>query len=319
MKVLSFISLLIIAGGFVVGSGRPPARVPSAEDPAGRSPAGFHHVHLNTTDPRGAIDFYTGRFESEPARFAGRFNAVRTPQSWLLFNRVGAAPPWELTSAIWHIGWGAENMPAEYDRQLKIGTRFFEPLTDISDIGGNPNARPGSFYYAYVESPDRALIELNTAPHHHFGHLHLFSADPITAGEWYTKYFGVKRRSRAPSREPRFYRGLQIGPSVSFMLDEINIIIFPVEYAKKAYADHWRGRTELEPTRGRVIDHLGIRVDDLNETLSRMRQDGVKVTAAARVLAGGRIRSAFIEGPDRIGIELVEDRSSRTRTSQTAP
>ncbi|NDD63240.1 MAG: hypothetical protein EBZ36_04575 [Acidobacteria bacterium] len=318
MKVLSFIFVLVVGGAFVGGVGRPAGRAPAAQDPSGRPAAGFHHVHLNTTDPRRAIDFYNRRFESSPAKFAGRLDAVQTPQSWLLFNRVGVAPPWELTSAIWHIGWGAEDMPAEYERQLKIGTRFFEPLTDISDIGGNPNARPGSFYYAYVESPDRALIELNTAPHHHFGHLHLFSADPIAAGDWYTKYFGVKRRSRTPSREPRFYRGLQIGPSVSFVLDQVNVIIFPVEYARKAYADHWRGRTELEPTRGRAIDHLGIRVDDLNETLSLMRQDGVKVTAAARPLAGRGVRSAFIEGPDRIGIELVEDRSNRDRTSQTA-
>jgi catechol 2,3-dioxygenase-like lactoylglutathione lyase family enzyme len=37
-------------------------------------------------------------------------------------------------------------------------------------------------------------------------------------------------------------------------------------------------------------------VTNLNETLERLRKDGVKVTDGA-----------FIEGPDRIRIELVEE------------
>ncbi|MBK7598014.1 MAG: hypothetical protein IPJ07_05605 [Acidobacteria bacterium] len=80
-----------------------------------------------------------------------------------------------------------------------MGTKFFEPLTDISDIGGNANARPGSFYYAYVESPDKALIELNTAAHHNFGHLHLFSADPVGAAEWYEVPWGEAPKSQSLS------------------------------------------------------------------------------------------------------------------------
>jgi hypothetical protein len=54
---------------------------------------------------------------------------------------------------------------------------------------------------------DRGLVELNTSSNHQFGHLHLFSEDPVAAGEWYSKHFGIPRRGTAPvSREPRFYR-----------------------------------------------------------------------------------------------------------------
>ena len=83
--------------------------------------------------------------------------------------KVSSPPPWELTSAIWHFGWGAEDMKAAYQKQLDSGTKFDTPLTDISDIGGNKGAT-GLFYFAYVLGPDHALIELNTAGHHHFGH-----------------------------------------------------------------------------------------------------------------------------------------------------
>jgi catechol 2,3-dioxygenase-like lactoylglutathione lyase family enzyme len=280
--------------------------------PPGLPVAHFHHLHLNTTDPKAAIDFYTSRFDCEKARFAGLLDGVWAQKSWLLFTRVSAPPPWQLTSAVWHFGWGAEDMKATYQKQLDMGTKFFTPLTDISDIGGNTGAT-GRFYYAYVEGPDRALIELNTAGHHRFGHLHLFSADPVAAGEWYMKHLGATRRSTTPpSRAPRFYRDVQIGPSMSLIMDNVNIIIYPIEYPKKVYADHWRnGQTDLDSTKGRVVDHVGFSVDNLPEALEALRNAGVKVTDEIKSVAGGKIKYAFIEGPDRIRIELVEGHATR--------
>ena len=98
--------------------------------------AHFHHLHLNTLDPKGAIDFYTSKFDCEKAKFAGMLDAVWAQKSWLLFTKVEKAPPWELTSAIWHFGWGAEDMKATYEKHVAAGTKFFTPLTDISDISG---------------------------------------------------------------------------------------------------------------------------------------------------------------------------------------
>jgi catechol 2,3-dioxygenase-like lactoylglutathione lyase family enzyme len=237
---------------------------------------------------------------------------VWAQKSWLLFTKVSAPPPWELTSAIWHFGWGAEDMKATYQKQLDSGTKFFNPLTDISDIGGNRGAT-GLFYYAYVEGPDHALIELNTASHHRFGHLHLFSEDPVSAGQWYMKYFGATRRATTPpSREPRFYRDFQIGPSMSLVMDNVNIIIYPIQYSRKAYADHWKnGQTAMSPTKGRVVDHVGFSVDNLSEAIEKLRKGGVTVTDEIRSAAGGKIKYAFIEGPDKIRIELVEGHAAK--------
>ncbi len=178
-------------------------------------------------------------------------------------------------------------------------TKFFTPISQLS----------ATFYYAYVEGPDHALIELNTAPHHHFGHLHLFSEDPITAGEWYMKFFGAKRTGNPktpPTREPRFIRGFQVGPNMNLVLDNVNIIIFPIQYSKQAYPEHWKGVKEMTSTKGRVIDHIGISFADLPSTLNRFRKEGVKVTDEIRTAANGKIKYAFIEGPDKIRIELIE-------------
>ena len=281
-----------------------------AEDASTMWPAGihFHHVHLNTTDPQRAIEFYTTKFEARKAKFAGMQDAVWAHDSWLLFTKVPTAPSWELVSPIWHFGWGAEDMKATYQKQLDSGTKFFAPLTKLS-----PEGAPNEFYFAYVESPDRALIELNTADHHHFGHVHLFSSDPISAAEWYMQHLDLKRRGTAPlSRAPRFRGTLQTGPSASLMADHVNLIIYPAEYSKTAYADHWQaGQTTLVSPRGRTIDHIGFSVSDLDATLARLRKEGIKVTAEPRSIANGQLKFAFIEGPDQMAIELIEDHTAK--------
>jgi catechol 2,3-dioxygenase-like lactoylglutathione lyase family enzyme len=156
------------------------------------------------------------------------------------------------------------------------------------------------------------LIELNTAGHHHFGHIHMLSKDPITAGEWYMKEFGLTRQGRAaPSREPRMYKGFQIGPSMSLMMDNVNIIIYPMEYAKTQWPELWKERIDFESTRGHVTDHIGFGVDNLDETLARLKKDGVKITDEPRSVAGGKVRFAFIEGPDHVRIELVEGQAHK--------
>jgi catechol 2,3-dioxygenase-like lactoylglutathione lyase family enzyme len=142
------------------------------------------------------------------------------------------------------------------------------------------------------------LIELNTARHHNFGHVHMFSADPPAAGAWYAKQFGFRS---LPRTEQRVYRDVQIAPAAFVTADHVSMIIYPVEYRGGGFVS----------TRGRVVDHLGFSVDDLDATLTRMRNDGVKVTAEPRSLADGRIRFAFIEGPDQVAIELIQDSTPR--------
>src|SRR5258708_18852639 len=58
--------------------------------------AHFHHVHLNSTDPKAAIDFYTSTFDCEKGKFAGALDAVWAQKSWLLFTKVNQPPKSEI-------------------------------------------------------------------------------------------------------------------------------------------------------------------------------------------------------------------------------
>lgn len=293
---------------------QPPASAPTPAPVAPNPPpivegAHWHHIHINATNPAQAVEFYPRHFKAQKAKFDGRRDAVFTQKSWMLFTQVNAPPSSKLNTGIWHIGWGSQKPKEEYVRQQGLGAKFFTPLTDIST--GLNGFQPDSFYFMYVEGPDRELIELNTAQHTNFGHMHMFSADPVAAGDWWIRTFGVRGRLSTPqtNRAPRMSKtGLQVGPSASINFDNVNMIIYPVEYAKKAYPEDWAGVSEIQSTRGSVNDHVGVSVPDLDKALAALRAAGVKVTLEPRT-ASDNVRYFFIEGPDKVAIEVIEDKS----------
>ena len=88
------------------------------------------------------------------------------------------------------------------------------------------------------------------------------------------------------------------------MMDNVNFIIFPMEYAKTQWPDLWKDRTDFDSTSGHVTDHIAFSVENLDQTLDRLKKDGVKITQGPHTDSGGK--HAFIEGPDHIKIEVVE-------------
>ncbi len=267
--------------------------------------AHFHHLHFNSVDPAAAIDFYTTRFNGEKAKFGGKVDAVQAGKFWLLFNKVRQPPPSDIVASLYHLGWSEKDIKAAYRHQLDIGTKFETPLGDLADLLGT--GTPGRGYYAYVDGPDHALIEMNGGAQDGFSHIHLLSDDPVGAAEWFAKELGIPRRGPAPSREPRFNaKGLQSGPLVFLPIDGVLFAWFPTGTARGLYPKQWEGRTQYESGKGRALDHIAFSVDNLDETLARMRTDGVKVLEPPRTIPDGTLKSAFIEGPDNLRIELVQ-------------
>jgi catechol 2,3-dioxygenase-like lactoylglutathione lyase family enzyme len=264
----------------------------------------FHHVHLNSTDPASAIAFYTTHLSGDRARFNGK-DAVWTQRSWLLFNRVKKAPPSEIVSPLFHIGWGAEDMKAEFVRQMQLGTTFQTVLTDGVELFG-AGTRDRNFFM-YLDGPDHATIEVQSAMHHDFMHVHMLSDHPVAAAAWYERHLGLTPRNQLKTE--RAFRGIPTGPSASSQLDAVTFFWYPTAHARALYGGQWKDRTGYATNRGRVIDHVGISVDSLDETLARLRSDGVKVLSGPRTNDG--MRSAFIQGPDNMEIGIVEGHARR--------
>ncbi|MGH9855691.1 MAG: VOC family protein, partial [Blastocatellia bacterium] len=145
----------------------------------------FHHVHLNSTDPSKAIDFYTRTFDvTKKTRLAG-FDGIQSEKIYLLFNKAQSPPPTSPDSSIWHFGWGSAAMEADYQKHLASGVTFHTPITRLGS----------GLLFAYMKAPDGALVEINTSNTYAFIHVHLYSDAPLCAAEWYVKHLGASNRA----------------------------------------------------------------------------------------------------------------------------
>ena len=119
--------MILLCGLNLTAGGFEQAKPQETAPPPPVAAAHFHHLHLNTTDPAAAINFYTSKFDCEKGRFAGLMDAVWAQKSWMLFTKVSAPPPWELTSAVWHFGWGAEDMKGDLSEATRHGHEVLQP------------------------------------------------------------------------------------------------------------------------------------------------------------------------------------------------
>ena len=85
-------------------------------------PLHFHHVHLNSVDPKAAAAYYPKPFAlSASATTFNGFEAVKTGNIFILFTKVAATPQNELTgpqTSVWHFGWNTPNS-REYNEKFR--------------------------------------------------------------------------------------------------------------------------------------------------------------------------------------------------------
>jgi catechol 2,3-dioxygenase-like lactoylglutathione lyase family enzyme len=259
----------------------------------------FHHVHLLTSDPAAAISFYTKHFQVRKEQYVDLTDALWTGDSWILFTQQATPPKSTPTSAVQHIGWGATDMMRAYQRQLDLGAPIHTPMRDISHMVID-SYRP--FLYSYITGPDGVIVEINSSNNNNFGHIHLASRNPEAAGEWYRTHLGLTRAKK--------FRSSPI-PAVDLVADHISFLVAP-ESMVAAATPNMKGHIEFESTQGHVVDHLAFSVKDIKKTIDRLRSNGVKVLVEPTpVLSNGKLHTAFIEGPDRVLIEIVQDSSPR--------
>jgi hypothetical protein len=84
MRVRLLRVVAILAGVLAIGPAVSQTTLPAP---------GFHHLHLNSTDPDAAIAFYVRQFPSTAKTIWGGMPALASPNNVLvLFSRVNTAP-----------------------------------------------------------------------------------------------------------------------------------------------------------------------------------------------------------------------------------
>lgn len=126
-------------------------------------------------------------------------------------------------------------------------------------------------------------------PYHH---VHLVAHDPRVTADWYVQNLGGRITKEAKIRGSMTVR-LQFGES------RLNI------RAPRP------GETIVEPREGGLIgiDHFALTADEIDKMAAKFEESGVKIVEPIFATPDGG-RALFIEGPDRVLIEILEAPSS---------
>lgn len=268
----------------------------------------FHHAHLNVVNPEKSIEYYEKIFGTPRVKFRGVSDAVLTDRSFFLFNKVEEPAPWEMTSGIYHLGWGGVNGPSEFEWRDKLGVEW---QTGLSTLGQE--------HYMYAFGPDKEVVEVWTGfRHNRFGHVHLFSDDVGAATEWYMKNLNLVGPPRIPPKPPKapadFDRAAAGGAGVFRYLwmsqvstpndVAINIFAKPSDDTVNWWADPPVG--DLVKSDGRVIDHIAFSFRDIQPVFDKMKANGVEIVKPITEDKDLKIKSFFVRGPDHVLVEVVE-------------
>ena len=328
---IQFVFFVIIVT-FVVGLRQ---QSPAAQAPK-VAPMHVHHVHLNSVDPAKAAAYYPKPFAQTATKtmFNG-YEAVKTGNVYLLFTKVSAPPPNELTGAqtsVWHFGWNTPDSRKYNETFHKMGLQIAQmwdaadgKLVDMSSdtlpglptqeqilemrAKGTQPTREGGF--GYLRGPDGIMIEnAQAGTVERFNHIHMYHEHPICAMQWYVTHLGAtlpQGRGGAPGTlPPGDCKQLYAPPTwpsfakTGFVRDPAGAVFFDdISISIRP----WPGGG-LVSTRGHIVDHWALSVSDLAATVARLKGEGIRFLEEIHPWAN--TRAAMIEGPDRVAIELVE-------------
>ncbi len=278
---------------------------------------GFHHLHLNSTDPEAAIAFYVKQFPSSSRTMFAGAPALKIGKAYILFNKVSKPPALEPQTAIWHFGWHVTDVRANMARYKETGVKLL-PLF-VSPDGGevyiNSDTYPGTGGtlgrtraqlaeakaqgikpaggggFAYLQGPDGAIVEYQgNMPAERFNHVHMYQEDPVCAQLWYVKHLGGKGRAtdktelncKSERSEPSWPALEKEGtiriPSGGVTFDDVSL----QWYARQ-------GSAPLASTRDHLADHIALSVSNLEAWVNRLRTAGVKFLGQRQEFSGGAI------------------------------
>src|SRR3954465_8256190 len=333
---------LSVAAGLAPACSSIDSAAPHAQDSALPAP-GFHHLHLNSTNPDAAIAWYVKAFPVTSKTTWGGMPALTSPNNvLLLFTKVDQPPATQPQTAFWHFGWhvlkeretmarlrdlGVTLLPlytGDPDRPtVNINSDTFPgtggllgltraPREEGKKNGVKPTGGPG---FAYIRGPDDALIEVQgDMPAERFNHVHMYHAEPFCSQLWYQQHLNVPvpagRRGAAPA-EARTEANCKVprGADKTFPALDVDGMHrapqIPLVFGDVSMGGYTRQTdAALVGTRGHLADHVGLSVTNLDAWVAKLRAEGITFLEQPYTL--GDTRAVMIEGPSHEALELVE-------------
>lgn len=250
--------------------------------------AHFHHVHLNVLDKAATIAFYQKFFGAKYVKYRNRADALLTEKSFLLMDVVNETPPTNIGTSLWHIGWSGVDGQSEFDWRVKEGIEVHTPVTPLRED-----------HWMYFHGPNKELLEVFTGNKNHtFEHIHLFATNVDETMAWFKENLGL---SPVFQKAEPWANGLF---KWNYMLvDNINIYVYG-----KPNSDRPWWPQEFKKTEGTALDHIAFSFREIESVYDTMKSDGVEIIAHIKTDETHGIKSFFIRGPNRLLIEIVEEK-----------
>jgi len=258
------------------------------------APVRIGHYHLNVTSLDAHKKFWVDTLGGTAMKFQG-LDVIKFPDAFIFLNVQKPTGPTRGT-AFDHIGFAVPDVPT---MAKKLAAAGYQETTGREPAPGTPppaasgtSAVYGRF--AYFVGPDGAKIELVTAaapnaPPIVAHHIHFINKQYVEMQQWYMKAFDATLRPG----QTDFFIGADL-PGVGYSLNFFR----------------WEGDQTIThvPTKGRVVDHVGFEVKNLEAFCKKLEEKGIKLTREYRKKdkSMGNIGSAVITDPWGVSIELTE-------------
>ena len=263
------------------------------------APIRIGHYHLNVTSVEAHKKFWAGTLGGKAMKFGG-IDVIEFPDAFIFLRVQKPAGPTRGT-AFDHIGFAVPNVPAMAAKLAAAGyqeTTGREPKPVDKNAGEPPPAASGTSAvygrFAYFLGPDGVKIELVTSDQKDAApivahHIHFINKQYVEMQQWYMKAFNATLRPG----QTDFFTGADL-PGVGYSLNFFR----------------WEGDQSIThaPTAGRVVDHVGFEVKNLEAFCKALEAKGIKLIRRykKRDAAMNNIATATIVDPWGVSIELTE-------------
>jgi hypothetical protein len=187
-----------------------------------------------------------------------------------------------------------------------------EGIADAKAKGVKPVGGAG---FAYLRGPDDAMVEYQgNMPAERFNHVHMYQDQPFCAQLWYERHLNVappaaRGGQPAPVRTDTNCR-VERGAAKTFPALDWDGMFRTPSVTSTRFGDvsfFWymnQGTSPAASTRGRLMDHVGLSVTDLDAWIQKLTAE--RVTFLEKPYTVGGLRAVMIEGPSREALELID-------------
>ena len=231
----------------------------------------YGHVHLNVKDIEVHKKLWVDHFGAVVVQ-KGTFIVAKLPGMAIAFREAPPAGSSEGT-AMDRVGFKVRDLAATLKGWRAAGYQVTREFTG-----------PEGFRNAYLLGPDNIKIELQEdktlkvkASAHH---LNFLVSEPVKLRDWYVNLFSAMPRKRGTIEITADVPGMNL----SFE----------------------RSETSTVGTKGRVIDHIGFEVDNLEAFVKQLDSKGIKIDVPYRQIPALGVSIAYLTDPSGVYIELTE-------------